>query len=384
MSYATSLLAAYPSTYGPSTLLSDNLIRRPSFGDLYSPSVPYQSDDRLLSDDLAFNTINHGQTTYRTPLYTLPDSNSIFPATKYKNTTVPNHRKLFPSHESHDSLNDITEYSESLATASNTNTASSVARSINDNNNTLGQMSMFSLPAHNYTQEADNNDSNPQYKSTWSSNQQRKKVQPDENHPKPTFKQFKQQTIRAQPPPGQHKGQLVDKLNEDITPVQSPHAPAGPTKKPNNNHLQRNATIAQIEKQPASIDVQAWVDEASKEPLLDEKSAEQVWSVKIGQLHMVQAQREKDKAKSSRALPAPPKKVDNKPIVSKTKPSNNDTKSLEQPHQNQHESYFDSLFDGDFFRKPSTNNYSIDSSFKNSKATKSRLGNSLSKLFICN
>ncbi|CAF2531957.1 unnamed protein product [Rotaria sp. Silwood2] len=376
MSYATSLLAAYPASYDTSTLLSDNLVSRSSYDNLYQPSVvPYGSTDRLLSDDLAFNPITHDISTYRPPLYSLSNSTSVFPTTKYQNSTLNNFHRPLPPNDSLASLNDITEYSESLVTASNTNTASSVARSINDNNMS-GPMNILAHQQQNYNQTLNVVDSNQQSKSIWSSTQTKKKGQSDEMKKKSTLKNPTQTTtVRTQPSTGAHKDSSNDKLNDDITPVQSPLAL---TKQ--QNHLQRNATIAEIGKQPPSIDIQAWVNDTKKASPIDAKVAEQTWSVKIGQLHMVQAQHEKDKAKSSRALPHAPKKVDNKPFASKTKPVT-DTKPHEPTYETtQHDSYFDTLFDGDFFRKPSTNNYSISSSFHHSKPTKSKLTSSLNNL----
>ena len=85
MSYATSLLATYPSSYGPSTLLSDDLVQRSPLDNLYPSSVPYMSSGRLLSDDLAFNQINYDSTTYRPPLYSITNSSSVYPTTNYQN-----------------------------------------------------------------------------------------------------------------------------------------------------------------------------------------------------------------------------------------------------------------------------------------------------------
>ncbi|CAF1092379.1 unnamed protein product [Rotaria sp. Silwood1] len=377
MSYATSLLAAYPSSYGTSTLLSDNLVRRSSFDNLYQPSVLYGSTDRLLSDDLAFNQITHDIPTYHPPLYSISNSTSVFPTTNYQNSTTQNFRRPVPPNDSFASLNDITEYSESLVTASNTNTASSVAHSINDNN-VNGSMNMFSHHQPNYNKMLNNVDSNRQPKSIWSSQQTKTKGQSNEISKKSTFKnQTQTTTVRTQPSIDAHKDSSIDKLNDDVTPVQSPQPPLGLTK--HHNHLQRNATMAEIEKRAPSIDVQAWINDTKKGSPIDEKQAEQVWSVKIGQLHMIQAQNEKEKTKSSRALPHAPKKVDNKPFASKIKPVTN-TKSREPTYEAPHDSYFDTLFEGDFFRKPSTNNYSISSSFHQPKSTKNKLTSSLNNL----
>ncbi|CAF0828959.1 unnamed protein product [Rotaria sordida] len=367
MSYATSLLAAYPSSYGTSTLLSDNLVRRSSYDNIYQPSVPYGNTDRLLSDDLAFNQITHDIPTYHPPIYSLSNSTSVFPTTNYQNSTINNFHRPVPPNDSFASLNDITEYSESLVTASNTNTASSVARSINDNN-INGPINIFKHHQQDNNQILNDVDNNRQHKSIWSSPETKKKGQSDEIKKKTILKN------PTQPTTGAHKDTSIDKLNDDITPVQSPQPPLALTKQ--QNHLQRNAVIADVEKQPLPIDVQAWINETKKESPIDEKQAEQAWSIKIGQLHMAQVQHEKDKTKSLRALPNGPKKVDNSPFVNKTKPIN-DTKSREPTYEIQHDSYFDTLFEGNYFRKPSTNNYSINSSFHHSKPTKNKLASSL-------
>jgi hypothetical protein len=364
MSYATSLLAAYPSSYGPSTLLSDDLVGRSPFDNLYPSSVPYMSSGRLLSDDIAFNQITHDTSTYRPPLYSISNSTSVYPTNNYQT----NWHKPMPSNDSFALSNDITEYSDSLATASNTNTASSVARSINGYTMS-GPMNMFSNHQQNYNPIVnDFNNNNSQQQSMWNSPQTKKKGQTNDVKPKSTLKQQPQSTkTRTQPSTVAQKKPVDD----DLTPVQSPRAPL--TK-------QQNGTINQIEKQPSSVDIQAWLNDTKKDSPIDDAAAEQAWSVKIGQLHMTQAQREKEKAKSSRALPNPPKKVDNKPIGSKTKPIN-DTKSRDPNYQIQQDSYFDSLFDGDYFR----NDYAGNSSYHQPLSTKPKLSNnSLSKLSFIN
>ena len=67
-----------------------------------------------------------------------------------------------PPNDSFASLNDITEYSDSLGTASNTNTASSIARSINDNNMN-GPMNMFPNHQQNYNQLLNDVNNNSQH-----------------------------------------------------------------------------------------------------------------------------------------------------------------------------------------------------------------------------
>jgi hypothetical protein len=376
MSYATSLLAAYPSSYGPSALLSDDLVTRSSFNNLYQPTVPYMSSGRLLSDDLAFNQINHDTTTYhQPPAYSFSNSTSLLPTTNYQIPSVSNWRKPIPPQDSFASLNDITEYSDSLATASNTNTASSVARTIDGNNNNNGSMNLYTNYQQNYNRLLNDENGSPQFESNWSSPQVKKKEQSHEQ--KPTSK--KHPAPQTKPSIVVQKKPSTDELDDDVTPVPSPRAPPALAKQ--QHPLKRHAALTDTEKQEASVNIEAWLNESKKDSAIEGKAAEEVWSVKIGQLHMAQAQREKDKVKSSRALPTAPKKVDNKPVISKTK-ATADIKTHDNTLQT-HDSYFDSLFDGDFFRKPSTNNYTINSSVHQSVPPKSKpITNAFRKLFL--
>jgi hypothetical protein len=263
----------------------------------------------------------------------------VYPTTTYSKPLATNQRK-FPPNDSFASLNDITEYSDSLATASNTNTASSMARSID------GPMNMFS----NYNPLLNNDDDlNPPVQSIWSVPKAKPKVQAHEIKGK--------STTRTNPPTISQKKSPRDELDNDITPVQSPKQ---------QNPLPKTTANTEMNKQSPAIDIQAWVNDTEKASPIDEKAAEQAWSVKIGQLHQVQAQREKDKAKSSRALPIPPKKVD-----AKSKPTI-DPKSRDPNYQVNSESYFDSLFDGDYFRKPNSNDYSVTSSLLQSTSKKNK------------
>lgn len=363
MSYAASLLATYPSSYGPSSLLSDEFITNPSFDNLYRSNVPYMSSGRLLSDDLAFNQLNYDAPTYRPPLYSLSNSTSVYPPTNYQKNLIKNQRTIVPPNDSFASLNDITEYSDSLATASNTNTASSVARSINGNYND-GPMNMFTTYPQNPNRLSNNTNESSQFKSVWNSPQ----VKSNKIKPKST-------TVRSQPSVAIQKKSPADEFNNDLTPVQSP---------PQINPLQRNPTVTETSKQTSSIDIQAWVNETKKEAPEDNKAAQEAWSVKMGQLHQAQIQREKDKAKSSRALPIPPKKLDNKSMTNKTK-SITDSKSRDSTYQIPQESYFDSLFEGDYFRNQLITDYSLSSSYQQPTTKKTKLTtSSLSKLFRIN
>jgi len=368
MSYAASLLATYPSSYGPSTLLSDDLVNHSTFDHLYQTKVPYMSSGRLLSDDLAFNQINYDTKAYHPPLYSIGNSTSVYPTTNYAKTLVTNQRKLGPPNDSFASLNDITEYSDSLATASNTNTASSVARSINDNYMD-GPMNMFLNYQPNSNRMSNSTNDSPQIKSNWNSPQTKQNVQLGKIKAK--------STTRTQPSTIIQKQLSANELNDDITPVQSPQPPMILTKQ--TSQLQRNTTVNDMSKQTSSIDIQAWVNDAKKESSVDEKAAEQAWSVKIDQLHHVQAQRVKEKAKSSRALPLAPKKIDNKKVRNKPKSITDTT------HQMSHDSYFDSIFDDrDFFRNPLTNDYLLNSSYQQQPISKRNklTTNSLSMLFL--
>ncbi|CAF3384653.1 unnamed protein product [Rotaria socialis] len=357
MSYATSLLAAYPSSYGASTLFSDNLVQRSSFDNVYHPPVGgYGGTDRLFSDDFAFN---HNQTTYHPPLYSISNPTSVFPTQNYENSPVGSYRhQPLPSNDSYALLNDIPEYSESLVTASNTNTASSIARSLHENKTNL-PINKFPNQPPNYTHTSNDGHGNQPMKSVWSSTKTKTKTkggQLDDTKKKPLLKQQPGLiTGHTQPSTGTQKDSTTDKLNDDLTPVQSPHLP-----------------------QPPTIDIQEWVNRTKKESPTEDKDAEQAWTVKIDHLHMVQAQHEREKTKSVRPLPNAPKKIENKTaVVNKKKPAV-DVKPHDSKYQ--HESYFDTLFDGDYFRKPSTNNYSISSSFQNGKSTINKLANSLNNI----
>ena len=340
MSYAASLLATYPSSYGPTNLLSDDFVQRTSYDNLYPPKVPYMSSGRLLSDDLAFDQMNYDSKAYRSSIYPLTNNQPLYPpTTKYPKPVATNQRK-FPPTDSFASLNDITEYSDSLATASHTNTASSMARSIDGPTNNM-------FPNyHPVLNHNDNNEVNPPGQSNWNS---------------PKTKAKGKSNTKTNPPTISQKKPVADEFDNDMTPVQSPRQ----------HHLVAKNTFSEMTKPSPAIDIQAWVNDTEKSSPIDEKAAEQAWSVKIGQLHQAQAQREKDKAKSSRALPIPPKKVDAK----------SNPKSREPTYQVQSESYFDTLFDGDYFRKPPSNDYSIESTLHHSTSKKNKFtNNSFGKL----
>jgi len=253
MSYATSLRLAYPPPYGPSTLLSDDLVRQSSFTSYYYSALPYSNTNYLLPS----NSFRYDYpTSYRTPSYT-----------NWQRTRPP-------AHVSSSSINNIREYSESLGTTSNTNTASSLARSIDETNATN----------HRRHSQIQIESSPPQVH--------------EENKPIPA-------TYRSLP-------ELSASKVKPKTPT--------PT--------------VELERQPTSVDVQAWIDEVPK----DNQQAEQAWAEKIDQLHTTRIQREKEKDKAKSTRPLLPKTVNETNIVPKRT-----------------NSYFDSLFEGNFVRKTSTN-----------------------------
>lgn len=375
MSYADSLLATYPSSYGPSNLLSDDLVQRTNYDNIFPSSVPYMTSGRLLSDDLAFNQITYDPKPYRPSLYPLPNSTSVYPTTTTTKTKHPKQppttqRKAAPPPppppiDSFVSLNDITEYSDSLATASNTNTASSVARSFNGPNN---------MPPYYDNRLPIYDNDTPTIQANYSPPKPKQKV--------PTNETKGKSTTHSKPSTITHKKTPAKELDEDITPVPSPQLPGQSTKK--SNHFPTNtAALTDINRHsPAPVDVQAWVNETDKNSPIDEKAAEEAWSMKMNQLHQAQVQREKEKTRSSRALPLPPKKADNKPVTSKSK-SVADSKSRDTTHKAASDSYFESLFDGDYFRPvPITmNDYSMNASMHQNPGKKSKpTTNSFSKI----
>lgn len=334
MSYATSLLMAYPPPYGPSTLLSDDLVQRSSLGAYYEPSVRYS---RLRSDDLAYNQLGLGPTNYRSSAY------SNFPSTNYRISSITNW-------QTDTSLYNVREYSESLTTKSNTNTASSIPRSIDENNfNEI--TNIFPNYQQNYNRLLNNVDRSPHLTTIWSPT--RPRILKNDEKPTPTHRSLPELSATIE-----QKKSPIEELKKDTTPIPSPPPPSPlpPLSTKQENNLQTSPTLVEIEKKRSSVDIHAWLTENKAE-----KPPEQAWTIKIDQLHTVQAQREKEKAKISRALPSITKKVDNKPRITS--------------FQRRDESYFDSLFDGNYYRKTSTNQQSSNSSYSQNKST----GNSFSK-----
>lgn len=329
MSYATSLLMAYPPPYGPSTLLSDDLVHRSSLGAYYEPNLPYRSGSRLLSDEF---TLGRNPTTYHTLSY--PD---------YRTSSITNWQRDIPAQTSYTSLNNVREYSESLGTTSNTNTASSMARSI-DENNYNGPTNIFPNYQQSYNRLLNEKDRSAQLTKIWSPTRANENKLPSAHRSIPKVSS----TIEQKKSP-------IQELKDDTTPIPSLPPPPILTKQENNPTL--------IEPEQPSVDIETWLNESKIETSKAEKSDEQVWPNKIDQLHTKQAQREKEKAKLSRALPNLTNKIDNKPRITS--------------FQRKNDSYFDSLFDGNYFRKTSTNQQNYSLSYRRDPSTT----NSFSKFF---
>jgi len=352
MSYATSLLMAYPPPYGPSTLLSDDLVQQSSLRAFYEPPVPYTSGNRLFSDNFTYNPIGLDPISYRSSTY------QNFPSTNYRTPLITNWQADIPGQTSYASINNVREYSESLDTASSTNTASSLAHSI-DENNINGTMNMFPNYQQNYNRVLNDVNRSPHLTTIWSPT--RPKITTNDEKPALTHRSVPELSATI----GRKKS-LTEELKKDTTPIPStpPPPPPPPVLTNQENNLQRNPTLLEIERQPPSLDIQAGLSESKPQLPNNEKPAEEVWTDKIDQLHTTQAQREKEKekAKSSRALPNIKKTVDNKPKV-------NDNKTRITSFQRRNDSYFDILFDGNYLRKTSNNQQNSNVSYQQNKST---------------
>jgi hypothetical protein len=327
MSYATSLQMAYPPPYGPSTLLSDDLVHRTSVVPYYAPSsLPHRTGSHLLSDDFIYNPIGLAPLSYRS-------------TTHPPLSTITDWQRDIPAHTSYASINNVREYSTSIGTTSNTNTASSVAHSVHENNLNI---SKHKLPIHqqNNNRLPNDTDRQPPLTTIWSSRQPKRSTQDEESTV--TYRSMPELSAKKHQPKSP-----VEEIKKDPTPPPPP-PPAPPVL----TKQESDTPITEPEKQqeqPSTIDTHAWLTESRKVSPVNEQAAEYSWANKIDQLHTTQAQREKEKAKALRVLPNLPKKVVQKPVVI------NEKKGSGSPYQRRNASYFDSLFDGNYYRKTSTN-----------------------------
>ena len=314
MSYATSLLMAYPPPYGPSTLLSDDLVQRSSFPAYYEPPS-YRSHSRLLSDNFIYNSNTFAPMSYRS----LTHSN--FP-------TITDWQQEIPAYPS---TNNVREYSDSLGTASNTNTASSMAQPIEDN--------IFPNYQSGYQLFSTELDRSSHLSKTGTPT--RSKLSAHDDQPITT-------TFRSLPDLSttHHHHQYQSKRS----PFEGSAKDVLPTSRKEENHFPREATLLDIERQPL-VDTQHRSHESKKDSASEKNhtTEQTAWNDKIDQLHTTQAQREKEKIKASRALPVAPKKTEHK-----TSPTH-ENRSRMPSYEHRSETYFDSIFDGNFYRKSSTN-----------------------------
>ncbi|CAF4115313.1 unnamed protein product [Rotaria magnacalcarata] len=326
MSYGTSLLASYPLSYDLSTLASDDFVQRSSFGTFYEPSASYSTSGRLLSDELAYgNQVGLGSTSYRSSIY------SHLPPTNYRTSSTTDWRRDILPQNSYTALNNVREYTESLETSSNTNRTSSVTRSINDNNINGPLSSIFPNYQQSYNLSYNDSSRSPRINTIW--NPLRTKIHKHDENLTPTHRIISEYSTASA-----RKTSPIEVAKKDRTPAPSAPTPIALTRQENHHHTYPPSTDTEkhhhtyppstdTEKHHSSANVETssnekkdetLTDEKKDETLADEKNDEQAWTTKIDKLHIMKAQREKDKAKLTRALPVLPKKNDNKPIINKS------------------------------------------------------------------
>ncbi|CAF0764301.1 unnamed protein product [Didymodactylos carnosus] len=399
MSYTAGLLSySYPS------LISNNLSTPLEF---YEPSLPYQflsnNNTNVISSQDLFHKPIGGYQPYRMTDYAGVSSPLDIYHSPNSNSTKINQSSFSP-------LNDISEYSESLATASNT--ASSVARSIvNDplmlrttyQHPNRAKLEPYLGSVWEHTQDhvnvkktgvephASTNMRNPQKRAT---EKNLSNVKAKMN--KKPFETKVSHTIQAN-----HAEPHLIHTKDSFNATQLPGSLGLQQHKsinPKHHQLNRNQTITDL---PDSTEtVQAWLSESqlkhgkendeneedvkkndssspqdlddtlkndndsytkqvNKANMINSKigdehtshDAEHVWSVKTDQLHTMYTNREKNKPKSINRQSVPlPRKIS----------TNHATKSDHTSHtvrdnavsfNMKNDSYFDSLFDGVFFRK---------------------------------
>ncbi|CAF1934988.1 unnamed protein product [Rotaria magnacalcarata] len=393
MSYGTSLLASYPLSYDLSTLASDDFVQRSSFGTFYEPSASYSTSGRLLSDELAYgNQVGLGSTSYRSSIY------SHLPPTNYRTSSTTDWRRDILPQNSYTALNNIREYTESLETSSNTNRTSSVTRSINDNNINGPLSSIFPNYQQSYNLSYNDSSRSPRINTIW--NPLRTKIHKHDENLTPTHRIISEYSTASA-----RKTSPIEVAKKDRTPAPSAPTPIALTRQENHHHTYPPSTDTEkhhhtyppptdtekhhhtyppstdTEKHHSSANVETssnenkdetLTDEKKDETLADEKNDEQAWTTKIDKLHIMKAQREKDKAKLTRALPVLPKKNDNKPIINKSTVVAQDNSAREASFQMRSGTYFDSLFDGNFFRKSSTNQQQLSPSHQRTVALRNK------------
>ncbi|CAF0743164.1 unnamed protein product [Didymodactylos carnosus] len=408
MSYTSGLLSyPYPS------LLTDDLSTPLGF---YESSLPYRflsnnSTNVSLNQDLSYKPIG-GYQSYRTTNYASLSS----PLATYRS---PHWSVLHSNQNSFSSLNDFSEYSESLATASNT--ASSVARSIingpslltttyqQPNRTVFEQTFLGSL----WEDKRDHlNLNEPTAETHILPNTQNSKIHPIEHIRSPTrtikpadtkvlqnnevFHSVQSNHIESHPPhtkdpfntsqlPGSpgHEHNKIPKQhqldrNQTITDLPNPMETveawlSGSQLKNDKDNdddddkvVKKNEKLSQKNRDDTPKNDNNQVKHVNKGKIIDGKigseetnqNPEHVWSIKTDQLHTIHANREKNKSKSLNRQPVlPPQKTSTNQVV-KSNSTNNTARENDVAFNMRNDSYFDSLFDGVFYRKNSLLNRS--------------------------
>ena len=119
--------AAHPTTY-PSALESSGFVQRTSLENVSQPPAASKGTNRLSSNPIGSNPTIDRRT--KTNNHSPAISKSTLPTSAHADASVINWLSTMPLEESLASLDDITEYSASLATGSKANTASSTSHTI--------------------------------------------------------------------------------------------------------------------------------------------------------------------------------------------------------------------------------------------------------------
>ena len=316
MNYETSLLTNYPSSYGSSKLLSDDLVASSAMAPLYGSSLPYSSGHRLFSDDLVYNELGLPPAGYASSTYAnySPRNYQISTRTHRSVAEPPLLQAQLP-------LQDVREYSASLETFSNTTTASTVAHSMPEKHPKAAPPPPAQQLANGVHRVVPTTQEKPS----------------EPHRPRPT----------VSPNPIEKKVVVV--------PPKKERSPPTVPSETHYHHLQRAGTKIDIPKQQSSVDVHAWLTEPRQETPIEEEPVRPP----VREEHARQPpplQREKEKDKASHALPSISKPAERSPAGSKASKAKDE--KADAAFLMRHDSYFDSLFQANTVRKPPNSNAS--------------------------
>jgi hypothetical protein len=319
MSYAASLLNTYPSI-----LLSDAYVHGTALDTIYPSGMPPIRSDHWMNDTLELNYAAELPTVDHSIGY-MPSYVHAYDWTSRYNSEYPldaTWPSPLPKQDSFLFNNDITEYSESMTTASNT--ASSVARTIDDQR-ISGTMNKIAQHV--------SMDSNPMYTA---SNVRIKPQTSDRSGSKLSNAQSASKGNKVKINQLTRTDRSMESSNTDRNHIDL--SQVGQTK--TNNHGQPST----------SIDIHAWLSDSQQDLTFDNLSAEQAWSSKVQQLQIVQAQRDKGKKKYVRSMTDRGKSIEQN--VSSKKPGKTPVPSQVNEHraQQRHVTYLDSLLEGNHTR----------------------------------